>query len=843
MDSNLIRKSSVLGAVSLEVENFRSLARTVGDPDSTSVSESEDSQCRMGTHPLLYPEKIQIDDQGVDIVLVFPRDTSEEAPDATRIVKRPWERCQQLFRKDLDEVEECQPARKTGEGGGLSALRRGPVTEEQYQDTVRQAILDVFHRKSGLRVVAADSYDGDEVFVKLSLDTHSDVAGKLARRYMYRLPIRKSAMTQDSSPRSWDDGDHSSEDMDEESEYPKVNAESREVPVFVPFNREYRSAFEDFRNVDAIRLAEHRLAEWMDFPQLQMQSVITQRFAAAKYHMVMQLEENWSSLRHICCLPSEPDEVREYFGERVAFFFLWASFNTRMLTSLVVVAIFVAVSRLWSQTGYARMRGVFSAIMVLWAAIFNKVFKRRAQRRQQQWGTKDIDFIQRDRAAYDPDLENTWALTFRKGLTIVIALLFCAAFIGVNVWLEVHKAARARERDSSHHNWAWLQNTVLIKGGSFLWGIMARRLVDLQNHRTWARWEDSLTWTLISVKLFVALFPFLVIAFAKRWSELSCAADIAEAAGLVYGYRADGSLDTPWGLEIPGPDDYSWLEGHYFSYRNYTCIDGCYPAYCARGTLPSDVEGCTSICILDLQTSLCSVLLTHVGTSIVFIIIPIVMTRGQVWREMARSKEFQRREDYDLPPYSFLQLQAKCPVYEYYSWGGSLVEDFLELAVSFALFVSFGVVLPEITIVLFLVRFVEYRLLAHRMTAVVCRPWPRPGDGIGEWQGVFEMICNFGILCNVVLLVFTMNPMCQWRKKNQLIAVIVMEHALLLFKVGIDFALGSAPHDVRTIEDFNARVQASLRDDQHLAIKEEDMHSINEVDVSFCGCNPSGDGL
>lgn len=186
--------------------------------------------------------------------------------------------------------------------------------------------------------------------------------------------------------------------------------------------------------------------------------------------------------------------------------------------------------------------------------------------------------------------------------------------------------------------------------------------------------------------------------------------------------------------------------------------------------------------------------------------------------------------------YSFIQFQAKChqfAPYEYYSWGGSPCEDFLELAIGFALLSSFGIVAPIMSVIALVSHIVEYRLLAYRMTNITCRPMPLGAEGIGTWQHVFEAISMVAVAINVGLAVFVMHPMRKWPSAHQFAAFIILEHAMLLLQGACRSAIPSEPEDVQRIEDFNAIFKRKYVKHRQISVPEHEKHSMDNVRIGL----------
>merc|ERR1712187_927595 len=99
-------------------------------------------------------------------------------------------------------------------------------------------------------------------------------------------------------------------------------------------------------------------------------------------------------------------------------------------------------------------------------------------------------------------------------------------------------------------------------------------------------------------------------------------------------------------------------------------------------------------------------------------------------------------------PYSYLELQSKCPQYL------DDTDDFMELIISLAFVMMFSAALPVMAWLAFVCNILEMKLLAWRMVNVNQRPVPRGQNGIGIWNDIVKAICLLSILCNVALVVF-----------------------------------------------------------------------------------------
>eukprot|EP00747_Dinoflagellata_sp_TGD_P011520 gnl/TRDRNA2_/TRDRNA2_120830_c3_seq1.p1 gnl/TRDRNA2_/TRDRNA2_120830_c3~~gnl/TRDRNA2_/TRDRNA2_120830_c3_seq1.p1 ORF type:complete len:334 (+),score=53.78 gnl/TRDRNA2_/TRDRNA2_120830_c3_seq1:129-1004(+) len=273
----------------------------------------------------------------------------------------------------------------------------------------------------------------------------------------------------------------------------------------------------------------------------------------------------------------------------------------------------------------------------------------------------------------------------------------------------------------------------------------------------------------------------------------------------------------------------TWIEPFSFTFDGLTCVYGCHPMVCEEhysGGIPDGEFSCITNCAQQLELSLGIFFISHIVSTIVFVAIPIILTYYSIHREKAKVESSE--SDDDASPFSLLQLQAKCDEvakYAYLEWGGSFVEDFLELAIGFALLTCFGLVLPVMAFFAFISILVEFRLIAYRMVNVTCRPLPEATTGIGQWQHVFEAIGLFAMLTNVGYAVFVMYPMRHWGRMSEFAAFIALEHVALIVHIALKATVAGEPHDVSMIHKFNT---AFVKNDIKTAVLKKAVQGVSD---------------
>lgn len=786
---------------------------------------------KMGSVPLLGQE-VLLDDDDAALILVFPRSSEHGgAVDADEEIVDFEERLRRIFVRERNPhsagtVEEGA-AHNAGETVGANGSSAG-VTAREFQTMVRHRVL-MLMQQAGVRATSFESIDGDEVYVKITMDREGALMKELAERYVYQMPLKEECYRNMQAVGEAYPG----------GEYPTNDAQQA-VPCFNGFLAQQHHLFGGFREIDEVRIIEMRFDRWLSIPELVKQNIVCGYFPAAKYKDVMELHEKWANLKNTPCLPNDEmsEEIRGYFGEEVAFFFQWFTFYCRWLFWLALAGGACSACKHFlgldvEHRQYAQI--AFAIAVTMWAAAFNRAYRSLSERTKQQWGMHDFDAFAMERPEWRADLEGTKKLALKRAMTKVIAVVFCTVFVGAIFGLELYNKYM---KELGHNSHAALLTTALIVVGQTIWGKVAPLLADWENHRTQARWDDALTVFLSTVKIFIALWPFINISFIVNTMAPTC--DLTLPSALMKLYKSEDRFPKgPSGFPLNVTNAESWVAPFtYLNNANMTCISGCYPENkltCVAAPWPVGRLWCKTSCVSDLEKSLTVFFITHAVFTIIFLLIPIFLTRMQVRKEMNSAAEKAIESDREAPPYTFLQYQAKCyseAPYSLGSWGGSRVEDFLELAIGFALITCFGLLVPEMAVFAFLSHVVEYRLTAYRMTNVTCRPMPAGSEGIGIWQSVFEVISFIAVISNVGLAVFVLLPFREEPTGYKLWTFLLLEHVMFGLQILMLFVVPAIPRDVKSIEDLNqvvrktAFVVASFAGDGNLGI-----HDYQQVEI------------
>lgn len=209
-----------------------------------------------------------------------------------------------------------------------------------------------------------------------------------------------------------------------------------------------------------------------------------------------------------------------------------------------------------------------------------------------------------------------------------------------------------------------------------------------------------------------------------------------------------------------------------------------------------DDTQCQIAAVLNLRTYFA----IQIFTEIAFLVIGIALTKWEIWKEQ---KKVMEDSDEESEGYSLLQYSAKCWKYEYNNWGGSLVEDYLDIGISYAVVVCFGIVTPVMALIATVAFMMSYRLRIYRALYVAQRPNPGTSSGLGVWLSIFSYINTVAVVCNGALSAFFFYPSRNWPLYKQLLVFVVIEHGVLILRQAVDFLVPDEPEDVAKIRHYN----------------------------------------
>lgn len=228
------------------------------------------------------------------------------------------------------------------------------------------------------------------------------------------------------------------------------------------------------------------------------------------------------------------DDVKNYFGEKVALYFLWLAHYTSWMLFAGIIGFFCWINIAdKGNDPNAVTVPYFSCFMVIWATLFLEFWKRKESYHGMKWGMTGYEDEEQTRPQFEgipikspingqeylyfPAVEKSKRL-ISSAITISGFIALVIAIVG-SIFVLKLVLAGIPSTSSSAAIIASLANAVQIQVMNIIYGGVAVRLTDYENHRTDTEYEDSLigkTFVFQFVNSFAALFyitffkPYLI---------------------------------------------------------------------------------------------------------------------------------------------------------------------------------------------------------------------------------------------------------------------------------------------------------------------------------------------
>ena len=205
--------------------------------------------------------------------------------------------------------------------------------------------------------------------------------------------------------------------------------------------------------------------------------------------------------------------LKNYFGEKVAFYFAWFSHYTIFLAGAAIPGLFVLFVQILQciSTGSVEIGlrtpfiPFFCIWMAMWTTLQNETWKRKSSELAYRWDVLDADEEETVRAEFRGDecintttgkIEKYHPSSVRKKkelLSLPVALTFIVAAIIAFIGARIYKAIFSKgEMAMMHSLIASVINTVAIVTLDLVYKRLARFMTDLENHCLESEYESAL---------------------------------------------------------------------------------------------------------------------------------------------------------------------------------------------------------------------------------------------------------------------------------------------------------------------------------------------------------------
>lgn len=491
------------------------------------------------------------------------------------------------------------------------------------------------------------------------------------------------------------------------------------------------------------------------------------------------------------------DQVKDYLGERVGFYFAFLAHFSFWLILPSIVGIAVFIHQVISATPNTLYLPIYGVLVALWSTFFMEFWKRHQAMLEQKWGMSSFKSQEQLRAEYTSrvkrqersyiDGKPTYLLSLgvsrikravSGGITLTllgVVIVVVASIFLIRVLLTKQSVSRGGKIPDGYPDYITsVINAVSIQLMAFIYGWLARVLTSWENHAVKSSYDNSLIIKLAVFNSINSYFPLMYIAAIK----------------------------------------------------NSIVIDGEHQ-YC----LPNSLG--VPDCMKELQSQLGILIITKLVLSILFQYLLPLLTRTccrccarcRYRSDADKLEAYTKQQEAKLAsPY---EAEAGYPTYDPF-------DDYLELMLLFGYATLFVTAFPLAPVIVMIAVMSNVFIDWNRILKLTARPLPEGAQDIGSWQPVFETLCYISSITNLTVVVFTNTGPIFGRSysyEERLIFFIIAEHIVL----GAKFVIQSF------IPDKTYHTSLQLKRQDYLVDKH--IRGVKDVVVSAAatrGTRPSG---
>eukprot|EP01038_Epipyxis_sp_PR26KG_P012812 gene12812-17175_t len=163
-----------------------------------------------------------------------------------------------------------------------------------------------------------------------------------------------------------------------------------------------------FRNVDRIKLIISIIeaktnvtppGAGLNIRELVVNKVLLAAFPLQDYDQLDQLQKRWLKI-HAPPWKQPVDEIRNYFGERIGFYFRYLQHYVEMLMWPALLGMITFLVKVFYFTDESFLMPYFTCYMVIWSTFYIESWKRKQSTMAMKWGTTGIEETERDRPLF-----------------------------------------------------------------------------------------------------------------------------------------------------------------------------------------------------------------------------------------------------------------------------------------------------------------------------------------------------------------------------------------------------------------------------------------------------------
>eukprot|EP00929_Paragymnodinium_shiwhaense_P010239 TRINITY_DN1147_c0_g2_i1.p1 TRINITY_DN1147_c0_g2~~TRINITY_DN1147_c0_g2_i1.p1 ORF type:complete len:733 (-),score=206.42 TRINITY_DN1147_c0_g2_i1:354-2552(-) len=592
---------------------------------------------------------------------------------------------------------------------------------------------------AGLILMLFYSRDRDEIFVRVAADEqHLRQVAEMKRHKLELKPQYLSAFAEYKN-------DYAGR---RESNYSDRSVVSHLFKAHVDATDEdqglrYPKPDAIFRVVDRIQLvdyivrsSDHNCAG-VDVGQLMHDKDVTHYFPMHENAKLRDLDKDWFSA---FAWGTKIDKVRDYYGERIALYFLFIS---HLLKWLMLPA--VAGFGLWFVDMIDGTPDNYTSLplcvgMGLWSVFFVHFWRRTAAKHALKWGTFGLGSqLEPTRPEFRgvsrinpvtgrPDRYYPWQQRLSKvifsyavlSVTIVLLMFFVLSLFALRHVFHKHGGRTSFQ----------IINALAVEVLNAGFTRIAKWLTNRENHRSYSEYANHLLAKTVVFKFINCYVSLYYIAFFKAHSHL-------------------------FGMEME-------------------CVN--------------------NDCMNDLGSQLAIFMIMRLTLqNFVELGLPYLTTW---WANFQEGRTFHTSMFTNpltvMPDLSAAEKQAKKEDYDLY-------EDIDEILILYGYTTLFVVACPWVPLLAVVSILLEVFLDQKKLVMLYRRPFPMPAANNEPWDTAFDVFGILAMLTNVAVIVFASHAFDHWSHAHKIALFLAVEHGLIALRLLVNVFFPQLPHDVRLL--------------------------------------------
>jgi hypothetical protein len=475
-------------------------------------------------------------------------------------------------------------------------------------------------------------------------------------------------------------------------------------------------------------------------------------------HLQKELAMKWNTWFATFKAPLK--DIRNYFGEQVAFYFAWLAFYNRALVMPAILGLLVFIWQIIDGRVDVEGAPFFALLVSIGATVMLEMWKRHESKYRIRWGMSNFASKEQPRPEFKGEFlpspvdgrlveQFPWTKKILRALfsqTVIMSLIgvVIASVVGVFLLRKV----MAKWSSTWGSILTAIINAVQIQILNVIYGKVSLKLNEYENHRTDSEYENALIAKTFLFKFVNSYNTLFYIAFIKKYDD----------------------------------------------------------------TTGNDTTGCLNDdCLGELRQQLGTIFISLIViNNIIEVLIPYIKTR--LAERANRAEEEPSQLEANVGPSSqqrkFKEPTAPEKEFELEPYN-STFDDFDELVIQFGYVSMFVVAFPIAPLLALINNVFETKIDSGKLMYLTRRPEPRGAANIGTWYDILNIVSYFAVLTNVGIVAFTSDLIREWLNQDrlpngefpkyiesgQLWVFLGAEHIILLIKFAVAYFVPDVPYD------------------------------------------------